>query len=43
MIFAVKVKEVEDEDGEVEMLNKYPMLRMYKDVFTKELPGLPPK
>jgi len=43
MIFAVKVKEVEDEDREIEMLNKYPVLRKYKDVFPKELLGLPPK
>jgi len=42
MIFAVKVK-VEEEDKEVEMLNKYHMLRNYKDLFSKELPGIPPK
>ena len=43
MIFVVKVKEVEEEHKEVEMLNKYPMLRKYKGLFPKELPGLPPK
>ena len=40
MIFAVKVKEVEEEDKDIEILNKYLMLREYKDVFPKELPNL---
>ena len=43
MIYAVKVKEVEQEDKEVYLLNKYQMLREYKDVFSKDLPILSPK
>jgi len=43
MIFVVKVKEVEEEAKDVEMFNKYPVLREYKDVFSKELLSLPPK
>jgi len=43
IIYAVKGKEVEQEDKEVDFLNKYPMSKEYKYVLPKDLPGLPPK
>jgi len=41
MIYTIKVKEVEQEDKEVDLLNKHPMLREYKYVFHEDLPRLP--
>lgn len=43
MIYAIKVKEVEQKEKDVELLNKYPLLREYKDAFLDDLPRFPPK
>lgn len=43
MIYALKVKEVEQSENDIELLNKYPLLQEYKDVFFYDLLGLPPK
>jgi len=43
MIYAIKVKEVEQNEKNVELLNEYPLLWEYKDVFPNDLLGMPPK
>lgn len=43
MVYAVKVKQVKQNNKDVEMLNKYPLLQEYKDVFLDDLLVFPPK
>ena len=43
MVYVVKVKEVEHNGKNIEVLNKYLLLQEYQDVFDDDLLGLPPK
>ena len=43
MIFAVKIKDLEEDSREEEILRKHPILREYKDILPKELLSMPPR